>query len=319
MTTPIPQVDTFGNINNLLALISGKPGSTTTSSQTTKGNISQEGVNSLIQQILQGTQGLGAVTSGERSSGLYNSTTNQQLVNDLLARTTAAVAEKQAGTTTTSTQTTKNAPGISKGAQSAIIPLLALKALSGSQTGKAAGKALGGKNNPLNFLDSLGADLIKKITGDSSVGSDLSDGFKGGSTFSDGFANVGSLISTGSDLTSGSLASYFGGGNSGSGGYDFSFGDLGGGGGGSIFDSFLNGSSIGSFGNDGFSSGGSNYGSFLSGGSSGDFGLSGGFSQGGYGGGSTSGGYNYNSGGAADYSGGGISDFFSGVGSFFGF
>lgn len=70
------------------------------STSTTSSNISSAGVNSIIQQILQGSQGLGAVAAGQHVSGGYNSTVQQQQLNDLITRTAGEVAQKQAGTTT---------------------------------------------------------------------------------------------------------------------------------------------------------------------------------------------------------------------------
>lgn len=92
------------NLNTLLDLYSKAKGSS--SSQTTRSDISQTGVTALLNQILSSNQGLAAVASGQRGAGLYNSTVNQQLVNDLLTRTAGEVGKLQAGTTTTS-----NKPG----------------------------------------------------------------------------------------------------------------------------------------------------------------------------------------------------------------
>lgn len=70
--------------------------------------ITQEGMNNMIRTILEGSQGLAAVTSGERVSGIYNSTVNQMMTDDLITRAAGFVAEKSAplvtkigGTTTT--------------------------------------------------------------------------------------------------------------------------------------------------------------------------------------------------------------------------
>lgn len=75
---------------------------------TTTSGISQEGMNAMLQQILQSTQGLAQVSSGQKSAGMYNSTVNTQMVNDLLTR---ATGEVQAQNKTT-TQTTKNGSGL---------------------------------------------------------------------------------------------------------------------------------------------------------------------------------------------------------------
>lgn len=75
---------------------------------TTTSGISQEGMNAMLQQILQSTQGLAQVSSGQKSAGMYNSTVNTQMVNDLLTR---ATGEVQAQNKTT-TQTTKTGSGL---------------------------------------------------------------------------------------------------------------------------------------------------------------------------------------------------------------
>jgi hypothetical protein len=96
---PIAKDDT---LEQLLASLKDQKSTSTTSS-----NISSTGVNSIIQQILSSSQGLGAVASGAHVSGGYNSTVQQQQLNDLITRTAGEVAQKQAGTTTV---TAKKAP-----------------------------------------------------------------------------------------------------------------------------------------------------------------------------------------------------------------
>lgn len=63
--------------------------------------LTQEATDRLIQGILEGNQGLQAVTSGQRSSGGYNSTATGLLTNDLLARTAGEVAVRGAKTVNT--------------------------------------------------------------------------------------------------------------------------------------------------------------------------------------------------------------------------
>ena len=118
----IAKSDPVADITNLLSLVKGKSSTTTSSS-----NISDEGVNALIQQILGGSQGLAAIASGQKGAGLYNSTTNQQLTNDLIARTSGEVAKAKAGTTT---KTTQAAPISGGNILSLIASLGAGKALS---------------------------------------------------------------------------------------------------------------------------------------------------------------------------------------------
>jgi len=94
----IPQQNTggIGDITSLLSLFKSS-GQTTTSSET----VDPAKASALLQQILQGNGGLAAVSMGGKSAGLYNSTTNQQLTNDLLARATGQVAALSSTKTTT--------------------------------------------------------------------------------------------------------------------------------------------------------------------------------------------------------------------------
>jgi hypothetical protein len=80
-------------------------GTTTSGSKTTSSNVSQDAVNALVQQILEGSQGLAATASGQKRAGLYNSSTNQMLVNDLIARASAEGAKLNKSETTSVTET----------------------------------------------------------------------------------------------------------------------------------------------------------------------------------------------------------------------
>jgi hypothetical protein len=93
--------------------------STTTNSgrvDTTQTILEQTAIDRLIAQMLEGNQGLQAVTSGQRASGGYNSSATQLLTNDLLARTAGEIAVRGAKTvnitggssSTTSTNTVEN-------------------------------------------------------------------------------------------------------------------------------------------------------------------------------------------------------------------
>ena len=79
----------LGGISSLASLFTGKNTKQTSSGGTTtvSNNISDEGIQSIVNQILGGSGGLAALASGERTAGLYNTTTRQQLSNDLISRT----------------------------------------------------------------------------------------------------------------------------------------------------------------------------------------------------------------------------------------
>lgn len=112
-TAPSGGID-LGGISNLASLFLGKDsssnsntnqsttgGSTSTNSggTTNSGTVTQseytspEAVKAVVDSILQGTQGLAAVSSGQNKAGLYNSSTNRMLVNDLIARASAEGAK----------------------------------------------------------------------------------------------------------------------------------------------------------------------------------------------------------------------------------
>lgn len=149
MATEIANTSSLGstlsgvaNLTNLfLGSTSTQSGTTTNSGGTTvstnETSVSPDAVNALVNSILSGSQGLAAVSSGQKGAGLYNSSTNTLLSNDLVARAAAEGAKLNQKTTQTTvtpqtTQTTaqtlvKEAP-VSAGA--AGIGGLALAGLS---------------------------------------------------------------------------------------------------------------------------------------------------------------------------------------------
>lgn len=88
---------TLSNVISLAQLLGGGGNQTVT---TTK-NVSQDAINAAIRKQLGSTQGLAAITGGEKTAGLYNSTVSQQLVNDLLSRTAGEAAAASGSTTQT--------------------------------------------------------------------------------------------------------------------------------------------------------------------------------------------------------------------------
>lgn len=79
-------------------------GSTTQNSgrtDTSQLMITKEGTDAVLRQILESTQGLAYVTSGQTNSGMYNSNVNTLLTNDLLSRTAGEVAKLSAPTVNT--------------------------------------------------------------------------------------------------------------------------------------------------------------------------------------------------------------------------
>lgn len=92
-----PGLDIAGIVN----LFTGKSGTTTSSTQS---NISKEGMDRLLQQILESDQGIASILTAPKKSGIYNASTTQQLLGDFAARAAGELEAKRAGTTqTTST------------------------------------------------------------------------------------------------------------------------------------------------------------------------------------------------------------------------
>lgn len=149
MADPITK-DASGNIklddnlgvDGIMNLMQGfKPTTTTSSStQTTGSNVSKEGMDELVRQILGSNQGLAAVALGQKTAGLYNSPTNTLLVNDLITQTAAKLAVAKAGTTT-QTSNSNTTPAKMNAKDMAIAALLK-KLLGGG--GKGGGGSGGG-------------------------------------------------------------------------------------------------------------------------------------------------------------------------------
>lgn len=159
------------SIQSILDITKGK-GTTT---QTTSSNISSEGVNALLQQILQSNQGLASVASGQKTAGLYNSTVNQQMINDLITRASGEVAKQQAGTTTRTKQAGQ------------IDPTTAILGLVGSHVaGKLLGPTLSGISKKAG-LDDMGAKIAESLGFGSGAGGGaaLSLGEDAGAAFAD--------------------------------------------------------------------------------------------------------------------------------------
>lgn len=120
---------TLGSINNILGgggsttSRSANSNQTTTSSggtstltgsttQTTGSDITPEGIQRIIDTMMSGPGGVKDISGAARGSGLFNSSTEAQLTNDLQARVAGEAAKASAKTTTTNTQnqTTTTSP-----------------------------------------------------------------------------------------------------------------------------------------------------------------------------------------------------------------
>jgi hypothetical protein len=144
---------------NLLTSLLGSTRTTKGGSSTQQTMLSADAVNALLKDLLGNEQlGLSRVASGARGPGLYNSSTQQLLVNDLLARSAAQVAKISAPTVTTKSPETVTTPGLLSGNTGLAMLALGL----GTEKGR---KALG--------LDSLLEDVFGGGGSDSSFGDAL--------------------------------------------------------------------------------------------------------------------------------------------------
>lgn len=157
---PNTQFDISGLVANFL----GSSGSGTT---TSKGNISEAGINDMVKKILSSDSGLAAISQGERRAGIYNSTVNQQLVTNLVTQTAGELASRLAGQTTTTT----------KSEDPKIDPLKAGGAMAlYSILSPSVGRLLGG-TNVADGVAKMGTNLADLIFGKAGSTSDPNASF----------------------------------------------------------------------------------------------------------------------------------------------
>lgn len=107
-------ISTAASLATLITALTGggnktatNSGGTTTQTSTKQTTIDAAGLQSLIQSMLENeSTGLAKVASGSKQAGLYNSSANTLLVNDLISRASNAAALASAPTTETQTTTT---------------------------------------------------------------------------------------------------------------------------------------------------------------------------------------------------------------------
>lgn len=142
------------DLTALVNLFTNKSGSTSTSS-TTSSNISKEGMDALVKQILESDAGVASILSGPKRAGIYNSSATQQLLGDFVARTAGELAAKKAGTTTSGTTSQNLDPALNFGKVAGGVALTSLLGPTVSRGLESAGitGGLGGVGKSL-------ADLI---------------------------------------------------------------------------------------------------------------------------------------------------------------
>lgn len=139
----------LSDVQNILNIFKGSAPTTTSSTSTE--NVSTDKANAYLKSILESNSGLASVSSGQKAAGMYSSTVNQQLTNDLLSRTAAQTAALSTSKTTTQSQKTAPQLDLAKtlmglGAGQVLTPVA-----------KAGTKKLG--------LDDLGNDISNAIFG----------------------------------------------------------------------------------------------------------------------------------------------------------
>lgn len=221
------QASGLQNIVSLVDLFRSKGGGTVTE----RNSVDPKAVQGIVNTILESNQGLSSIASGQKAAGLYNSTTNKLMLNDLVARTAAEGAKLNSSkTTTTAPKSQLNSGKTALGLAGIKLLTPTMKALSkkfelesvgdkiaGSIFGTGGGEVMsapfagfdGGGNESISgmndlssgfdvssFAQNFGSDLASEAFGDSGLASELVD--LGASSFADGasalfdsYSNVG--------------------------------------------------------------------------------------------------------------------------------
>jgi len=149
-------MSTITDMLGLLTSFSSKTGTSTDSgsTQTQSGGtttkqtiLDQDTMNAMLKSALEGTSGLASVASGQNSAGMYNSSTNTMLTNDLLSRLATSTAIAGAATTTTTPSTTVVT---SPSTKTTVTP-----AAVSATTGLSAVAGVAGLSGAKNLLDTL--------------------------------------------------------------------------------------------------------------------------------------------------------------------
>ena len=167
MATQSNSTDSLTSLLKLFQTFSGSSDTKTTSGGTTTKQtiLSQDVLNAMLKSAMEGTggvQGLAQVAGGQRAAGMYDSTVNTQLTNDLMSRLATQTAVAGAPTVTTSPKTTVTtaAPGVGMGGVGMIGGLSLAKNLLDPKSRKSLLEQLGlgdsGTSTAVN-VDNIGA------------------------------------------------------------------------------------------------------------------------------------------------------------------
>jgi hypothetical protein len=135
---------------------------------TQKLDISQAGIDQMVNDLMSGNQGLASLTSMQKTAGLYDSSVNGQLTNDLTSRIVGEVAAKTGTTTTKIGGSTSTTGGSTTVTDNSTGPRTVTTGPSSTNTGSITnpqitlGQALAGIS---------GAQLLSSLFGGSGSGS----------------------------------------------------------------------------------------------------------------------------------------------------
>ncbi len=172
--------DQLAGLSSLINLVKGSSSTTKTSGGTTtqQTNVSDQGVNQLIQQILSGSGGVKTIGNRARSSGLYNSTGEDILLGNLYATAANQAELARTPTVTTTAPTVTKTEGTKVGAGDLATGLAGT--FIASQLLNIGGKALApAVDAGTNYV----TDLVGQLFGVSSGEGTSSTGKKGAGDF----------------------------------------------------------------------------------------------------------------------------------------
>lgn len=153
--------------------------------ETKSSSLDEADLAGLLKTALESNQGLAQVTQGQKAAGLFNSTSNKLLTNDLLARLTAQTAQQGASQTVTRSAT----PVVTREGGSDLMRKAALGLTGYQKILKPAMESQLGKK-VLGAADTASTDILGAITGAFAGAGSAPDAFN-----TAGAANWGDAIS----------------------------------------------------------------------------------------------------------------------------
>lgn len=180
------QLSDLTGLIDVIGDVKGRKQKTSTSgSQTTQTDLSDEAVNDLVQQILQGPGGVQSIGTSARRAGVYNSTAEDLLLSNLYSNA-AVKAEQARAPTTTTTDQSQTIEMEGQGMGGLITTLGGSAILSPvveAVSGKIGGAISGGVDDLVSGMFGGGAGATAGSTGGSlagGVGATMGGGASGG-------------------------------------------------------------------------------------------------------------------------------------------